>query len=325
MNAMLMIAATLLATATEPDTTEPDATQTPAVKKAAAPPQPAANKDKARQPRKGSRSKDKKKKGADAKEVAKQSPQASGDDKTARDIPLHEHPTLLAMLKRNNEIRASVGLKPQRINLALCKASQDNAVFMARTGHFDHRGPNGSPWDRAARYGYKGSVRENIAYGYYTVAKAFWGWRNSRSHWDAMICDAPECGFGYYVAESGRPYWVTLYGYPENRPEDATVDSSDASEEQEDLSDIARSDAQPLVAGNGRAAGVASAQPDQARPTHEQVVTADQHNPPPPPIDDIEQVTSEDSAPVATGSPSPSRGTQRPRFQLFNGRLFGRR
>jgi uncharacterized protein YkwD len=320
MNALLMIAAMLLAAPVETD-----AENAPAVNKAAETAQPAANKEEARQPRKGSPSKKNKKKKANDTQDAKKSPEASGDEQAAQDVPLHEHPTLLAMLKRNNEIRASVGLEPQRINLTLCKASQDNAVFMARTGHFDHRGPNGSPWDRAARYGYNGSVRENIAYGYYTVADAFKGWRNSRSHWDAMICDAPECGFGYYIADSGRPYWVTLYGYPEEVTEDTTAETNDPTENQNDSINVAKSDAAADDSRANQAAGVASAEQDRATPTSDQVVAANQENPPPPPIDDIEQVTAEDSAPVATGAPRPSGGSQRRPFQLFNGRLFGRR
>src|SRR5687768_4877679 len=41
--------------------------------------------------------------------------------------PLHRHPTLLSMLRRNNEIRRRLGLAPHRINPALTKAAQDHA------------------------------------------------------------------------------------------------------------------------------------------------------------------------------------------------------
>jgi uncharacterized protein YkwD len=319
MNALLIIAAMLLATPVDSD-----AEDAPAIHKAADTPQAAADKDKTRQPRKGPAAK-KNKKNASGKKNAKQPPEASADKQASQDVPLHKHPTLLAMLKRNNEIRASVGLKPQRINLALCQASQDNAVFMARTGHFDHRGPNGSPWDRAARYGYRGSVRENIAYGYYTVADAFRGWRSSRSHWNAMICDAPECGFGYYIAESGRPYWVTLYGYPEEDSEDTTAENDIATDDRNGSTNVAKSEAADDESRADRVAGVASTEQDRATPISDEVVAANQENPPPPPIDDIEQVTAEDPAPVATAAPRPPGNSSRRWFPLFNGRWFRRR
>jgi uncharacterized protein YkwD len=134
------------------------------------------------------------------------------EEKTAR-LPLHQHPTLLSMLRRNNELRRRMGLRPQRINPLLTKAAQNHAWFMARTGSFSHysnRGPSG----RAHRFGFGGNVRENIALGQGTVLSAFRSWRNSSGHWASIISNAPEVGFGYARSTSGSPYWVAVYGYP---------------------------------------------------------------------------------------------------------------
>src|SRR5687768_5966348 len=64
--------------------------------------------------------------------------------------PLHEHPTLLGMLGRNNMIRSRMGLRPHRMNPALTRAAQDHANYMAATGSFSHY-TNGGPQYRAQR------------------------------------------------------------------------------------------------------------------------------------------------------------------------------
>ena len=126
-------------------------------------------------------------------------------------VPLHEHPTLLAMLRRNNELRRGVGLKPQRINALLTQAAQNHARYMARTGGFSHYS-NGGPWGRARRFGFFGSVRENIAMGHRNVANAFVGWRNSSGHWASITSNTSDVGFGYAISKGGTPYWVAVYG-----------------------------------------------------------------------------------------------------------------
>ena len=120
------------------------------------------------------------------------------------------------MLERNNELRASVGLGPHRLSEELTKAAQDHAEYMARTGEFSHY-VNGGPSDRAARYGYEGSVRENIAMGYGSVHSAFAGWQSSGGHWASIVSGTTDAGFGYAVSPGGTPYWVGLYGYPAQR------------------------------------------------------------------------------------------------------------
>lgn len=132
---------------------------------------------------------------------------------TSAPAPLHEHPTLLSMLRRNNELRGSVGLRPQRINAVLTRAAQNHAWYMARSGSFSHYS-NYGPEGRARRFGFGGNVRENIAMGHRNVGTTFVGWRNSGAHWSSIVCDAPEVGFGYALSPNGTPYWVAVYGYP---------------------------------------------------------------------------------------------------------------
>jgi len=159
------------------------------------------------------------------------------EKETAR-VPLHQHPTLLSMLLRNNELRRRMGLRPQRVNPLLTKAAQNHAWFMARTGSFSHYSNRG-PWGRARRFGFGGQVRENIALGQGSVLSAFRSWRNSSGHWASIISDAPEVGFGYARSAGGSPYWVAVYGYPteedrkkagapaaETRTEGATVSAT---------------------------------------------------------------------------------------------------
>lgn len=127
--------------------------------------------------------------------------------------PLHRHPTLFRMLQRNNGMRRSAGLRAHRINPALTKAAQDHANYMARTGVFDHYA-NSGPQGRAGKYGFRGGVRENIAYGTRSVDGAFNMWHNSGAHYASIVSGTAEAGFGYAVSSNGQAYWVGVYGTP---------------------------------------------------------------------------------------------------------------
>ena len=138
---------------------------------------------------------------------------SSGSSSTTakKEMPLHEHPTLVKMLARNNELRTQSGLIVQSMSPELCKAAQDHANYMASTQSFSHY-VNGSPESRAEKYGYRGGVRENIAMGYRTVTSAFTGWKNSPGHWANMTSNTSKAGFGYAISPSGQGYWVAMYG-----------------------------------------------------------------------------------------------------------------
>jgi uncharacterized protein YkwD len=128
-------------------------------------------------------------------------------------LPLHEHPTLVKMLAKNNALRKEVGLKPQKMSAELTKAAQDHAWYMARTGDFSHYGNHGHQ-ARAKKHGFRGMALENIAMGYQTVDIAFAGWQSSGPHWASITSDAPLAGFGFARSEDGTSYWVGVYGYP---------------------------------------------------------------------------------------------------------------
>lgn len=143
---------------------------------------------------------------------------AIADDKNSvqqaaaqQESPLHEHPTLLKMLFRNNELRGTRGLWAHRINPLLTKAAQDHAVYMARTRDFNHYS-NLGPSGRAAKYGFRGGVLENIAWGYGDVDSTFSTWQHSGGHWANMTSSTTDAGFGFALAADGTPYWVAVYG-----------------------------------------------------------------------------------------------------------------
>lgn len=139
--------------------------------------------------------------------------QASAQKAVQVQQPLHRHPTLLAMLRRSNQIRRNVGLRPQRINPALTKAAQDHANYMASTGSFSHY-TNGGYQYRANKYGFRGGVRENIASGFGTVDATFNTWQGSGGHYASIVSGTSEAGFGYAVSRNGATYWVGVYGSP---------------------------------------------------------------------------------------------------------------
>ncbi len=132
---------------------------------------------------------------------------------TQRPKLFHRQPIFLGMLRRNNDIRRRVGLFPHRINPALTAAAQDHANYMARTGQFSHY-VNGGPQYRANKFGFRGGVRENIAYGTTTVDGAFNMWQNSGAHYASIVSGTTEAGFGYAVGAGGLVYWVGVYATP---------------------------------------------------------------------------------------------------------------
>lgn len=127
------------------------------------------------------------------------------------------HPTILSMLTRNNQIRASRGMRPLRISSRLSAAAQNHARYMASTGSFSHYA-NGSPSGRAAAQGYRSGVRENIAMGGTTVTGTFNQWTNSSGHYANLMSNSGVAGFGYAVGRNGMPYWVAVYGPDDGAP-----------------------------------------------------------------------------------------------------------
>ncbi len=140
-----------------------------------------------------------------------ETPSAGAEAAEQAKATLAEHPTLVDMLNRNNELRMAYGRAPQEMSLELCRAAQDHAWYMARTGSFSHYS-NGGPDGRSARYGYNGGTRENIALGQRTVVEVFSSWQGSSGHWANILSDSNIAGFGYAIGPNGQQYWVGVYG-----------------------------------------------------------------------------------------------------------------
>lgn len=124
-----------------------------------------------------------------------------------------------ALLIKNNAIRTTKHLSKHVLSTELMKAAQDHAAYMAKMHDkgdedFNHCGANGSPGQRAARYLFEGTVKENLGRGYDSADKVFTAWLNSIDHRNAVLSDTTQVGFGYAVAKDGTTYWVALYGKP---------------------------------------------------------------------------------------------------------------
>lgn len=142
--------------------------------------------------------------------------------------PLHQHPTLIKMLFRSNELRRQHGLRAHRMSPELTKAAQDQANYMAQTGSFSHYN-NGGPWGRALRHRFfGGNVLENIAMGQGSVPHVFNTWQNSGGHWASIVSNTDEAGFGYAVGSGGTPYWVAVYGNAPAEVKKASAESPEA-------------------------------------------------------------------------------------------------
>jgi uncharacterized protein YkwD len=117
---------------------------------------------------------------------------------------------ILNMLARNNAIRTSRGMRPTFLSSRLTAAAQNHANYMARTGTMNHY-TNGGPQARAAMYGFRGGVRENIAMGQPSVDSVFSTWTASGGHYANMMSHSDVAGFGYAVGANGQPFWVAVY------------------------------------------------------------------------------------------------------------------
>ncbi len=163
----------------------------------------------------------------------------------------HRQPIFLGMLRRNNDIRRRAGLFPHRINPALTAAAQDHANYMARTGQFSHY-VNGGPQYRANKFGFRGGVRENIAYGTRSIDGAFNMWQNSGAHYASIVSGTSEAGFGYAVGSGGQVYWVGLYASPAHGDAEGETESVVAAAlDEEAKAEAERKASETNVAGSG--------------------------------------------------------------------------
>lgn len=120
------------------------------------------------------------------------------------------------ILQQVNALRGQLGLHTYVWNNQLAAAAQQQAEYMATTGHISHTQANGStPGSRAAVNGYNGSwVSENIYGGGIAQASDAWNfWINSPVHY-AGIAHTRNNEIG--IGSSSGPYgtmYAMVFGY----------------------------------------------------------------------------------------------------------------
>jgi uncharacterized protein YkwD len=125
-----------------------------------------------------------------------------------------DHDTeIAAMLSRHNATRAGLGLAAFTQNTLLNQIAQDQANYMASSGHMVHTDASGHQVDwRATAIGYSWSeIGENIGYST-SPADLYNGWLGSAGHYANIINGAfHEIGIG--VADAGvYQYWCIDFG-----------------------------------------------------------------------------------------------------------------
>ena len=113
--------------------------------------------------------------------------------------------------------RANNGLPPVTLDPALMKLAQAHAYEMAQRDKLDRGGSKPA----AARLKAKGyaakSAAENVGAGYHTLAEAFSGWRDSKSHRAAMLLkNGTRLGIAAAFAPTSRykVYWTMIIAEP---------------------------------------------------------------------------------------------------------------
>jgi hypothetical protein len=120
-------------------------------------------------------------------------------------------------LQKINDYRASLGVAPLQVSVALTNASDFHAQDMATKSYFAHDSIDGTSWSTRIRryYNYNTYLAENIAAGNATGDATFTQWKNSAGH-DANMKSANYRVIGiaraYNAAATYRWYWVTDFG-----------------------------------------------------------------------------------------------------------------
>jgi len=107
-----------------------------------------------------------------------------------------------------NEQRAANGVAKLAWDDSLANAAGQRAKELTQL--FSHTRPDGSRALDMISFSYRG---ENIAAGYPNPESVMNGWMNSPGHRSNILyTHFSKIGVGYYVDESGYPYWVQLFG-----------------------------------------------------------------------------------------------------------------
>jgi len=127
---------------------------------------------------------------------------ATGDFETERAL----------ILQQTNELRATNGLPPLRLNAALNDIAQDWSLQQARASRMSHRDgfhllyPSG--WSRAA---------ENVAAGY-SPSAVVGAWAGSSGHRANLLAPHTDIGIGIAASSTGRLYYTQNFGRYSSAP-----------------------------------------------------------------------------------------------------------
>lgn len=108
-----------------------------------------------------------------------------------------------------NAYRASAGRGPVAPDPELTAAAQAYAQTMAATGHFAHRGPDGSSSGARARQAGCSwrAAAENIAWGQRSESEVLQGWADSAGHRRNML----NAGYTRFGLGRAGTYWVLMF------------------------------------------------------------------------------------------------------------------
>jgi uncharacterized protein YkwD len=128
---------------------------------------------------------------------------------------LSEHPTVLSLFTRNNQIRVLHRKTPQELDERLCQAAQDHAQYMANNRVMSHF-LNGNPRSRAKKYGFPVANENSLSVEDSVAISRDGPWEGWTQPWHltTILADRPYCGFGLAYDVTGRPYWCAVYGKP---------------------------------------------------------------------------------------------------------------
>lgn len=116
-----------------------------------------------------------------------------------------------SVLDLANAQRARAGLPALSSDAALARSALSHACDMQRTGRFDHRGSNGSTHvsrAKAAGCRWKGTLAENIGWGYKTPEAAVAGWMGSPEHRANLLNRKVRIAGAAFVPSKAGGYWV---------------------------------------------------------------------------------------------------------------------
>ncbi len=128
----------------------------------------------------------------------------------------HAQDEVTWLLTQINNLRASLGLPPYRLNPQLSAAATLHSQYMVETCDVSHTEANGStPASRARAQGYSGSwISENIYMGQLARAQDAWNfWLNSPIHYQGLTHNVVnEVGIGVAYGPCGQGYTL-LFGH----------------------------------------------------------------------------------------------------------------